>query len=63
MIGKIDSLFARLGGYSRDLVWLLFRLMVSSMFMTHGFGKLFGENPQPFREGGITAINIGEVVS
>ena len=33
------------------------------MFMTHGFDKLFGENPQPFQDGGMTTINIAEMIS
>ena len=39
------------------------RVLVSAMFMTHGFEKLFGENPESFRGDGMTVINIAEVVS
>ncbi len=43
--------------------WTLFRVLASAMFMTHGYTKLFGENPQPFRGSGMTSINIGELIS
>ena len=33
------------------------------MFMTHGWAKLFGENPQAFQGSGLTSVNIGEVIS
>ncbi len=63
MIGKIDSLFGRLGENLKDTSWLIFRILCSAMFMTHGFGKLFGDNPQPMTGGGMTSINIGELIS
>lgn len=63
MLHKLDSLFAKVGRWSRDISWTLFRLLTASMFMTHGYAKLFGESPQPFTGGGMTSINIGEIIS
>ena len=63
MIGRINSLFEGLADNSKELTWTLFRILSAAMFMTHGYGKLFGENPQPFQGGGMTVVNIGELVS
>ncbi|GJM13012.1 MAG: hypothetical protein DHS20C12_14150 [Pseudohongiella sp.] len=63
MLGKINSLFGGMAENSKEWAWTLFRLLSSAMFMTHGYAKLFGENPQPFMGGGMTTINIAELVS
>jgi len=63
MLGKINSLFGAIAENSKEWTWALFRVLSAAMFMTHGYGKLFGENPQPFMGVGITSINIGELVS
>ena len=63
MLGKINSLFENIAENSQDWTWTLFRVLSAAMFMTHGYGKLFGENPQPFMGGGITTINIAEIAS
>jgi len=63
MTSKISTTFTKLTESSRVWTWTLFRLLVASMFMTHGYAKLFGENPQPLTGGGVTSINIGELIS
>ena len=63
MLGKINSLFENIAENSQDWTWTLFRVLSAAMFMTHGYSKLFGENPQAFMGGGITTINIAEIVS
>ncbi len=63
MLGKISSLFEGIAENSKEWTWVLFRVLSAAMFMTHGYGKLFGENPQPFMGGGITSITIGDLVS
>lgn len=63
MLGKINSLFAGTAENSKEWTWTLFRVLTAAMFMTHGFSKLFGENPQPPMGGGMTTVNIGELVS
>jgi len=63
MIYRLNNLIGKLGAGTRELSWLMFRLMVSAMFITHGYDKLLGENPVPFRDGGMTTVNIGDVVS
>ena len=62
MLYKVDRLFGRIGGTFQDLSWALMRLLGSAMFMTHGFSKLFGENPQVFQGGGMTTVSIGESI-
>lgn len=63
MLGTINTLFGRMGDNLKDTSWLLFRLLSSAMFMTHGYGKIFGANPQPMTGAGMTTVNIGELVS
>jgi putative oxidoreductase len=63
MLGKINSLFENIAENSQDWTWTLFRVLSAAMFMTHGYSKLFGENPQAFMGGGITTINIAEIAS
>ena len=63
MLGKINSLFEGAAEESKEWTWTLFRVLTSAMFMTHGFGKLFGENPQPPMGGGMTSVNIADFIS
>ena len=63
MLGKINSLFDGVAENSQEWTWTLFRMLSAAMFMTHGSGKLFGENPQLTMEGGMTSINIAELIS
>ncbi|MEX0964780.1 MAG: DoxX family protein [Pseudohongiellaceae bacterium] len=63
MLGKINSLFDGIAASSKEWTWTLFRMLTAAMFMTHGFGKLFGENPQPITGGGMTTVNIAELIS
>lgn len=63
MLGKIDRLFGRMGDNLQDTSWFIFRLLSSAMFMTHGFGKIFGANPQPMTGGGMTNVNIADLIS
>jgi len=63
MLGKVNSLFAGVAENSKEWTWTLFRILCSAMFMTHGYGKLFGENPQPVTGGGMTTINIADLIS
>ncbi|MFT4671387.1 MAG: putative oxidoreductase [Pseudohongiellaceae bacterium] len=63
MLEKIDTLLGRLGDNLKDTCWLIFRLLSSAMFMTHGFGKIFGENPQPITGGGMTSVNLADVIT
>ena len=63
MLGKINSLFEGGEEDSKEWTWTLFRALSAAMFMTHGYAKLFGESPQPVMGGGMTSINIAELVS
>jgi hypothetical protein len=47
MPGKINSIFDGVAENSQEWTWTLFQVLSAAMFMTHGYGKLFGENPQP----------------
>lgn len=59
---KINDWLAGLVEESRDSAWTLMRVLASTMFMTHGWNKLFGENPQVMTGGGMTSVNIGDVL-
>ena len=63
MLGRINSLFDGMAENSKESVWTVFRILASAMFMTHGFSKLFGENPQPPMGGGMTVVNIADLFS
>lgn len=63
MLGKINSLCGGIAENSKEWTWTLFRVLSAAMFMTHGYDKLFGENPQPYMGSGMTSINIAELVS
>ena len=63
MLGKINSLFEGGEEDSKEWTWTLFRALSAAMFMTHGYTKLFGESPQPVMGGGMTSINIADLVS
>lgn len=62
MLYKIDGWLGKLAAESQDAAWTLLRVLASAMFMTHGYSKLFGENPQPLTGGGMTTVNIGDVI-
>ena len=63
MLLKFNSYLGTKLKNSQVWSWTLFRLLVSAMYMTHGFDKLFGENPQAFMGSGMTSINIGDLIS
>ena len=62
-MGKFNNFINETRSQFNDYAWLLFRVFVSAMFITHGSAKLLGEDPQPFMGGGMTSINIGELIS
>ena len=62
-MSRLNNLVEKVRENLRDYAWLLFRVFVSAMFITHGSAKLLGENPQPFTGGGMTTVNIGELIS
>lgn len=37
-------------------------MLAAAMFMTHGYAKLFGDNPQPMTGGGMTTLNIADTI-
>ena len=47
---------------NRTLSLTLMRMLGSAMFITHGWGKLFGERAQTLGSG-MTSLNIGDVIS
>lgn len=62
MMHAVDRLFGKVGQLMQEFSWLLMRVLGSAMFMTHGYSKLFGENPQPFQNGGMTTVNIADTI-
>jgi len=56
LINALDPIANR----THTLTWTLLRVLSSLMFMTHGYAKLFGSNPQPFIGGmDFFGINLG----
>src|SRR5690606_11627073 len=56
LINAIDPISNR----THTLTWTLLRVLSSLMYMTHGYAKLFGSNPQPFIGGmDFFGINLG----
>lgn len=60
-IKMIDRKFAEIANRFQEISWALLRIMAGLMFMVgHGYGKMFGENPQPFLGGlDFFGINLG----
>ncbi len=58
----LSQRFNSLATSTQNCSWALLRILGSSMFITHGWGKLFGEQAQSLTEG-MTVLNIGGVVS
>lgn len=56
----INERFERIAGRFRPLSWTLLRVLASSMFLTHGWAKMFGDRLQPFLGGrDFFGIDIG----
>lgn len=62
MPGKFGAALASFTEDQQDWTWTLFRILSAAMFMTHGYSKLFGENPQPMKGGGMTTFNIADTI-
>ncbi|HIF73417.1 MAG TPA: DoxX family protein [Porticoccaceae bacterium] len=63
MLGPLNAFVGDSLEDRKNYVWALFRILVSAMFMTHGYSKLFGESPQALTGSGITTLNIGDLIS
>ena len=48
---------------SQTLNWALWRILTSTMFMTHGYSKLFSDKPQAISGSGMTSIEISGLIS
>lgn len=56
----INSLINAIAAKCHTLSWTALRVISAAMFMTHGYGKLFGASPQPFLGGmGFFGIDVG----
>lgn len=60
---KIESSLSKVGEALEVYAFTLLRVLGSAMFMTHGYGKLFGENPQAITGSGMTTVSIGDLIS
>jgi putative oxidoreductase len=59
-IGTLNRSFEATSAKYQALSWLLLRVVSSAMFLTHGWTKTFGANPQPFLGGrDFFGIDIG----
>src|SRR5690606_27677748 len=57
---RINGAIASIGGNCQTVAWALLRILSSAMFLTHGYAKLYGANPQPFLDGmGFYGIELG----
>ena len=63
MLGKINNALGRMTENARESSWTVFRILVAAMFMTHGYAKLFGDNPQEPMGSGMTVFRIADLVS
>jgi len=61
MLKAIDSKFDAIGNKFQTVAWELLRIISGLMMMVaHGYGKMFGENSQPFLGGlDFFGINLG----
>jgi putative oxidoreductase len=48
---------------SQTLNWAIWRILTSTMFMSHGYSKLFGNKPQELTGSGMTSIEISGLIS
>ena len=48
---------------SQTLNWVVWRVLTSVMFMTHGYSKLFSDDPQALTGSGMTSIEITGIIS
>ncbi|MDO9476648.1 MAG: DoxX family protein, partial [Pseudohongiella sp.] len=56
----IHRLVTTIGDNTQTLSWTIMRILSSAMFMTHGWPKIFGENPQPIMGGmDFFGLNLG----
>ena len=59
-MNAINKLINAIAVKCQTLSWTLLRVLSSAMFMTHGYAKLLGANPQPFLGGmGFFGIDVG----
>lgn len=63
MLSGINRLLGRITEGAQEASWTLFRLLVAAMFMTHGYDKLFSEDPQVPIGSGMTTLQIGDLIS
>ena len=63
MFSRLNRFAGRATEESRETSWTFFRLLVAAMFLTHGYDKLLGENPQEPIGSGMTTLNIADIVS
>lgn len=55
--------FTYLATNSQTLNWTIWRILTSTMFMTHGYSKLFSNKPQALTGSGMTSIEISGLIS
>lgn len=62
MAGKLSSALSSFTDDQQTWTWTVFRVLTAAMYITHGYTKLFGENPQP-PSGGMSTLRIADLVS
>jgi putative oxidoreductase len=59
---SLRTRFNAMADRNQEWSWALLRILGSAMFITHGWGKLFGERAQSLTNG-MTSLNLGELIS
>jgi putative oxidoreductase len=60
MMKAFNAMIEGLASRSHTISWALLRILASAMFMTHGWGKIFGGRAQPIFGGmDFFGINLG----
>ena len=63
MLSSVNRLLGRMTENAQESSWTVFRLLISAMFMTHGYSKLLGDNPQELIGSGMTSLRIGDLLN
>lgn len=63
MLSSVNRLLGRMTENTQESSWTIFRILVAAMFMTHGYAKLLGDNPQQAIGSGMTNLQIADLIS
>ncbi|MGJ8689690.1 MAG: DoxX family protein [Gammaproteobacteria bacterium] len=59
-MNALGNLLNTIANKIQPLAWAILRILSAAMFMTHGYAKILGDNPQPFLGGmGFFGVDLG----